>query len=65
MYNQTLRGLIINSGKTQAEFAAYISLNKSDLSNIITGRRGKNRKKKQLIADFFNIPYEKLFKEKI
>lgn len=62
MYNHVLRGLILNSGMTQKQFADKLGIMTSTISNIITDRRGINIKHKKVIADYFNKPINSLFK---
>lgn len=61
MYNHVLRGLIINSGLTQKEFAKILGISDATLSNIIAGKT--KCRKKEIIADYFNVPVRRIFKE--
>ena len=62
MYNATLRGLIINSGMTQSDFAKLLRVSDATLSNIIAGKTKCNKARKEFIADYFNKPIKSIFK---
>lgn len=61
MYNHQLRGLIVNSGMTQKEFAGKIGVSSVTLTHILRGRNKKG-KHLRLIADYFNKPITAIFK---
>lgn len=64
MYNHHLRGLIKNAGLTQKRFGVLIGVSDATLTNIISG---KNKKKahRQIIADYFNVPINSIFKGRV
>jgi len=61
MYNYYLKGLIKNSGITQGLLAKMVGVSDATMSLLLAGKPVA-KKHKQMVADYFNMPYGKLFK---
>jgi transcriptional regulator with XRE-family HTH domain len=65
MYNSKLRGLIINAGLTQYEFASKVGIGYATISRIINNKHRVREEHQQAIADYFGKKTNVLFNRSV